>query len=85
MLCQLRKSGILLHRIPGWLRWAGPPCCSGPEWLMEISKEEIPQPLWDICASTQHPHSTEVPPDGQREPPVCQFVSTASCLSTRYH
>jgi len=39
-------------------------------WLLKISKEETPQPLWAARAIASLPAQHEVLPDGQTEPPV---------------
>jgi len=49
--------------------------------LLKISKEETPQPT----AMLSYPHITEVLPGVQMEPPVFQFVRTASCPGTEHH
>jgi len=49
---------------------------------LKISKEETLHPLWAACASAlSHAVLTGV----QREPPVYQYVLTASCLGAGHH
>lgn len=58
----------------------------GAQVLLEVSKEESPQPLWAVHASAlpsaKHQSAAACV---QREPPMLWFLPSASCPGSRHH